>query len=868
MLGFLFESNKFLFNFAAETILIYVDMHRLSKAILATLTLILLPGLSFAQETQDVSSWLNADENDMSGWTTNNFWLNTGAGGSHYNSEDGSYLMQPFIEYWNGNGRLSLDKLTQTLTHVPYGRYSIKASIVATDQRKKREVKGVSLFLGNNSVALNTGDGVPQWYEVMNIVSAGTVDLGIKIEQYNGDLPVSNWVAIDNISLLFHGTKQELITAEKKKISEEGLQIYTQEEIDKLINDAIAGITDLRAQFNALEELRKDIADKVVLKELMPKETPLDVAVPNLRINGLGMAYDFSNGIYLFSAPESAFADNFTATVTYDKNDGWGDLVIGGRIVESGSEYTFAKAQAEKKYTFSVSNTNGKRITSYMTMTQLPIVEIYGDFGNEYKDGYIRVYEPGSKQPALISSKKKWRGGITNNADKHKRNYAVKLYGADGKKLDQKFFGLRKDNKWILEAAQVDMSRVRNRVLTDLWNDFAAKPYYFESEPKALSGTRGATVELLLNGNYNGIYHMTERIDRKQMKLVDYDEVNGVQHGQLWKGKDWSYEMFMGHYYDQNYYPRDPAAPFDPNSDTWQAYNYEYPDFDDVKPADWQTLYDAVNFICSASDSEIKAHFCEYFDFPVFLDYYIFMETLLSTDNHGKNAYYAVYDKQKDKKITVALWDVDAVMGQRWSDYYFHSDLMRPEQDYAQYITRNEHGDWNLFRKLRDLNINNFNEAVRYRYRELRNGPLSPEAINERFATALNRLMACGAEAREKRRWDYDSDLEYHALDFQDELEFIQDWVTRRMNYLDVTRFKIASLPDAINDASVAQSASDDVWVSGGSLHVYAVSDHAITVRTLSGVAVKTYELTAGTNDLGQLPQGVYVVGNKKIVVK
>lgn len=834
-------------------------------------SLVLSPAFVQAQDVQDVTSWLDASTEDISGWTTNHFWLNTGAGGGRYYGSDGSSLEFPFIEYWDGSARLQDDKLTQTINYIPNGRYCLKAAVIAADQRHKPayKVEGVSLKFGDNSVSLETGDGKPQWFQVISDISSGSAELGIVIKSPSpSERSAANWVAIDNISLLFSGTKAELIKAEKQKITKEALQIYTQEEIDKLISDAIASITDLRKQFEALEVLRKTIAKKIALLALMPKATPLDEAFPNLRINGLGMAYDFSNDLYLFSAPEEAFNDKFTATITYDKNEGWGDLVIGGTRVESGSSYTFSKAVAEKRYTFSASKSDGSRVTSYMTMTKLPIVEIYGNFGYDYDDGYIRVYEPGQKQPALLASKKKWRGGITNGSSKHKRNYSVKLYDANGKKLDQKFFGLRKDNKWILEAAQVDMSRVRNRVLTDIWNDFVTKPYYFDKEPKALTGTRGTAVELLLNGSYNGIYHMTERVDRKQMKLMDYDDANGIQHGQLWKAKDWSYEVFMGHDYNQNYYPREHAAPFDENSEMWQSFSYEYPDVDDVRPIDWQTLYNAVDFMCSASNEEIKAHFCEYFDFPVFMDYYIFMEILLSTDNHGKNAYYAVYDKQKDKKITIGLWDVDATLGQRWSDYYYHSDLMKPEQDYAQYISKEEHGDWNLFRKLRDCNINNFNESVRYRYRELRNGLLSPENINHRFEVAINRLIESGAAARESKRWSYDSDLEYHALDFQNELDFIKDWVTRRIKYLDRTRFKIDQLPSAIETAKDTYSATDDVWVSGGSLYVHAADAHKIAVRSLSGTTVQTYQLIQGTNNLGQLPAGVYIVGDKKIVMK
>lgn len=843
-------------------------MQRFSHTLILLLTLIVSTASVNAQEVQDVTSWLDANTESVSGWTTNHFWLNTGQGGGIYYGSDGSSLVYPFIEYWDGNARLQDDNLTQTVKNIPNGRYCLKAAVIAADQRHKPayKVEGVMLMLGDKTVSMETGDGQPQWFQVVSDITSGNAELGLVIKSPSSTTrTAANWVAIDNLSLLFSGTKEELIKAEIQKVTTEGLQLYTQEEIEKLISDAIATSTDLRKQFEALEVLRKLIVKKIALKELMPKATPLDEAFPNLRINGLGMAYDFRNGIYLFSAPTEAFDGSFAATITYDKNDGWGDLVIGGRKVESGSQYAFTKAEAEKKYTFTGSKSDGSRITAYMTMTQLPVVEIYGDFGYDYEDGYIRVYEPGGKQPDLLSSKKKWRGGITNQSEKHKRNYSVKLYDNGGNKLDKKFFGLRKDNKWILEAAQVDMSRVRNRVLTDIWNDFVTKPYYFDKEPKALTGTRGATVELLLNGNYNGIYHMTERIDRKQMKLADYDEATGTQHGQLWKAKDWSYEVFMGHEYNQNYYPRNHAADFDTDAESWQAYNYEYPDVDDVKPVDWQTLYDAVDFMCSASDSEIKSKFCEYFDFPVFMDYYIFMEILLSTDNHGKNAYYAVYDKQKDKKITVSLWDVDATLGQRWSDYYYHSDIMKPEQDYATYIINEEHGDWNLFRKLRNCNINNFNESVRYRYRELRNGLLSPEAINKRFETAINRLINCGAAAREANRWNYDSDLEYHALDFQNELDFIKDWVTRRIKYLDEKRFKIAQLPDAIDFAKSSAYTTDDVWTSGGNLYVHASSAHSIAVRTLSGVTIHTYQLEEGTNNLGQLPAGVYIVGDKKV---
>jgi hypothetical protein len=228
----------------------------------------------------------------------------------------------------------------------------------------------------------------------------------------------------------------------------------------------------------------------------------------------------------------------------------------------------------------------------------------------------------------------------------------------------------------------------------------------------------------------------------------------------------------------------------------WDQYQVKYPDFEDYGyQTNWETLYDAVDFVCHSTDNEFSQHVGEYFDLPVVIDYYILMETILATDNHGKNMFFAVYDKQTDKKITFAVWDMDATSGQRWSDQYYHWIGMRPEQDYAQYISTQEHGDYNLFKRLRDTNPGDFNMQVRLRYRDLRNSYLATESILQRFRTYLQRFKVCGAAQREYNRWSGDTDIDRRNLDFDNEMEYLTDWFTRRMKYLDTQRFDIASLP-------------------------------------------------------------------------
>lgn len=577
-------------------------------------------------------------------------------------------------------------------------------------------------------------------------------------------------------------------------------------------------------------------------------QSPISQAIDNLTIGQQGPLYIGDQDYYLCPTPLENFGGNMTASINYSAHDGWETLLIDGTPVPAGSNYTFKNVSAGKNYTLSIVNKEGQSISTPLTFTSLPVASMQGSFGYDYAEGFLCVQEPDQPSREQDYIKAKWRGGITNGYDKNKRNYHIQFIDTYGQKIDRKLFGLRNDNSWILEACQVDMSRVRNRVLTDLWNDFSIKPYYVDREPKALTGTRGRFVELILNGEYRGIYCMTEAIDRKQMKLKKYDENSKAIHGQLWKSKDWSYAVFMGHDRDKNSYPRTSPVSFNNNSESWDQYDVKYPDFDDVKPTDWSTLWNAVNFVCTSSDEDFRNHIADYFDLPLVIDYYILMETILSSDNHGKNMYFAVYDKEEDKRITFGVWDMDATTGQRWSDSYYHSTIMRPEQDYANYITQNEHGDFNLFRRLRLTNANNFNMQVRLRYRDLRQGYLQTESILDRFRQQLAEFKSCGASEREKHKWSGDTDINKLQLNFDDELAYIEDWVTRRMNYLDKTRFNIAELPDVSIDSQYTNNYAPTVT----------------GIYTLSGQCISK---ESSEQKLHSLPPGIYLVNGHKVAV-
>ena len=640
----------------------------------------------------DVSSWFEATPDALDGWQNTGGWfMNTGAGGSHYNGD--ASTVAPFIENWHATNYGPLDdcSLQQTLKDLPAGKYTLQADVIAVWQGSsgwfdypEEPATGVTLFISSSGVSVGTANNAPETYTVSHTLGAtGPLTLGIRATSTN-----ANWLAIDNMVLYYHGTEQELLDGEREKLRRALADHYTADEIEALISDC-------GDSFNQMEELRHSLAT-------LPTVDPLTKAAGQVTIDGRGLAYAESIDTYLCTLPLENFGSDYTATIDYTPKEGNSELRIIGQVVAPGSTYTFRNVSGGRNYLFAITQADGSTVSKNVTFTSLPVVKMYGSFSNTYSEGRITVHEPDQALPETLSMKAKWRGGITNNADKHKRNYHVKLKDANGDKLEQKFFGLRNDNSWILEACQVDMSRIRNRVLTDLWNDYSTPPYYIDKEPKARTGTRGQFVELILNDEYRGIYCMTENMDRKQMKLMKYDETEGVVHGQLWKSKDWSYATMMGTRPDGGYQPKDHLSETNGYSDMWDRYEVKYPDFDDVQPTDWRALYSAVNFVCTSSDDMFKHYAGEYFDMPLLIDYYILMETILATDNHGKNMFFAVYDRQKSTKITFGVWDMDATSGQRWSDQYYHSSLMRPEQDYSEYIATQEHGDYNLFKRLRD----------------------------------------------------------------------------------------------------------------------------------------------------------------------
>ena len=491
-------------------------------------------------------------------------------------------------------------------------------------------------------------------------------------------------------------------------------------------------------------------------------------------INGRSVIYDKVSDTYMVSIPENAFGTDYEASIALDATAGWSNLSIEGTDIAD--NYTFKQVEGNKIYKIHAQE-GDKEINTQLTFTFLPLLVMEGTFGYDYAQGNISLLSPEAAEPTNSFAKVKWRGGSTNTADKHKRNYKIKTLNEKGKKQEISLLGMREDNNWILDAGQIDLFRLRNRIATEIWNDFATKPYYASKEPKAKSGVTGKVVEVILNNEYRGIYSLTEAMDRKELKLKKYDDKNQEFHGQLWKVSSWDKATFW-----------DIDKDYDNTQETWHAFETKYPDIDDVNPTDYSPLYEAIDFVANSNDEAFKKEVGDYFDIPVLIDYQLFQETLKPVDNNGKNMFWGIYDVAKSKKLTLAIWDLDASVGQFWQcSTPLHPNRVFPNTDLGV------KDGFNLYHRLSSLNVDNYNEKVANRYHELRKTYFSEKNLISRYQGYYDMLVKSGAASREETKWSEDSDIGGYPLNFKSEIEYIKNWIINRLNYLDTNQFQIST---------------------------------------------------------------------------
>lgn len=603
-------------------------------------------------------------------------------------------------------------------------------------------------------------------------------------------------------------------------------------------------------------------------------------AFDSLRINDKQLVYDGKGNAYFATLPEGMRnGGDYTAKVTYKLKttnaEGY-TLKVNGQEPDADGYVTFDNVDCETLYPIELTNASENvDLSAKIRFTFLPIVELNCSSVNSkaYTTGSLRVTDPASLgYDSLMIAAFKYRGASSSNYPK--RSYAIKLRDENGNSVDRKLLGYRSDNNWILDAMYIDLACMRNRVATDLWNAFECKPYYADREKKVRTGTRGKFVEVILNGQWWGLYCMTEKMDRKQLKLKKFvpaaQSTTGENevHGVLYKSNQWTYEVFMGHESNddndnkQVIYPHKKVSDYKNilGQETWCEYEFKYPDYED-EAVEWRPLHDAANMVATSfilNIDSVKSRF----DYPMLRDYYLFIDLLLATDNHGKNLFWYAYDTQgpEGDKLSLAPWDLDGTFGQDWDGVITNTKDVT--LDFDTYIKNYEHGQFAIFDLIKSRS--EWQQDLKDRYAELRmKGVISGDSIANRFANYASLFEASLADQREQDMWS----KTYHSRhkDIQGGATYAESWIRRRVNWLD-QKYGFDAAVTAVNEAKA--EAYFAALGGVGCISVNAGKAQSVRIYNIAGQLVRNAQVGSGVTTINGIPAGIYVVNGTKVMVK
>ena len=158
------------------------------------ITAVFLTNADFSNGT--IGGW---DTNYVSGQQANNI----GYQGSSYSN--GSVTISQFIEAWRWSPALGDGYLSQTVSGLPEGKYTLEADAIAADQPGGTMPTGAYLFINAADVdyktTMATADGKPQHFTT-EFLSPGdvAVTFGMKTES-----TTANWIGADNFTVKFYG---------------------------------------------------------------------------------------------------------------------------------------------------------------------------------------------------------------------------------------------------------------------------------------------------------------------------------------------------------------------------------------------------------------------------------------------------------------------------------------------------------------------------------------------------------------------------------------------------------------------------------------------------------------------------------------
>ena len=369
-----------------------------------------------------------------------------------------------------------------------------------------------------------------------------------------------------------------------------------------------------------------------------------------------------------------------------------------------------------------------------------------------------------------------------------KKQYAFETRDSTGNNLNVSLLGMPEENDWILYAPYSDKSLLRNVLAYKMSNDIG----------RYASRTRFC--EVVLNGDYVGLYVLMEKIKRDRNRvnikkmLPTYITGDLLTGGYIIKIDKFEGSNILGWY-----------STFPPYPGAWQQiyYQYHYPDPDEIVPEQETYIQNYIyQFEYTMDQGTYTDPFSGYYDFiniNSFVDHFILNEIAKNVDAYRLSAFMYKDRNSEDGRLTMGpIWDFNLAFGN--ADYYngwlfIGWQLNTPiTQDYWQVP----------FWWFKFLDDPVFMNQISRRWFEYRQNSLSQDTLFNYIDIITTELDE--ASVRNFTRWPilgiYIWPNAFIGNSYEEEIEYLRTWLNNRIYWIDNTLNPQYSVVDWVNPDS------------------------------------------------------------------
>jgi hypothetical protein len=339
-----------------------------------------------------------------------------------------------------------------------------------------------------------------------------------------------------------------------------------------------------------------------------------------------------------------------------------------------------------------------------------------------------------------------------------KKSYGFETQDNHGDVLNVSLLDFPEENDWVLYAPYTDKSLIRNILSYQL------------AEELGHYAPRTRLCELVLNGDYKGVYVLIEKIKRDKNRIdiakLKPDEIIG--------------DDLTGGYILKIDKQTGSSGPMWVTNLKGTYFQYEYPKFDEIAPEQEDYILNYLNnfeeVLVSDQFMDPEVGYRKYLNDSSFVDLFIINEISKNVDGYILSTFLFKDKESKGGKLTVGpVWDYNLSFG---------NAIIREGHKTEGFQVRINPSPWWWDRLIQDPK---FVSAIKSRWNGLRETQFTDEAILA-IIDSLSLLLE-ESQQRNFERWD----ILGHAIwpgyyvceSFEDEIDSIKTWTIDRLQWLD-----------------------------------------------------------------------------------